>query len=129
MANRTFFDFVSTRGENVIESWLLNDIPKNARAAIEAQLGFLRTVPTFQRPAAGDMKGRECRGLIEIRVKEDRQQYRVLACYGPGRGEVTLLVGAREKDRKLEPRDACATARRRIAAIENGEGTIHERKR
>jgi hypothetical protein len=126
MAVRTFYDFINARGENVIESWLLNDIPKDARAEIEVQLFLLRNVQTLQRPAAGDMKGRECRGLIEIRVRHNRQQYRLLAYYGPQRGQVTLLIGAREKGNKLEPREACSIARRRISDIQEGRGTIRE---
>jgi hypothetical protein len=126
VAVRTFYDFVSARGENVIEAWLLNDVPKEARAEIEAQLAFLTGVQTLQRPAAGDMTGRECRGLIEIRVGWRRQQFRLLGYYGPERGQVTLLVGAREKDNKLEPRGACSIAQSRIEAIKNGTGAIRE---
>jgi hypothetical protein len=129
VAIRTFFDFVSTRGENVIDAWLRNDIPAAARAAIEVQLLFLRNVQALTRPAAGDMKGTECRGLIEIRVKENRQQYRLLAYYGPERGCVTLLIGAREKGGKLEPREACSIALGRIKAIENGTGGVREHGR
>lgn len=126
MAIRTFYDFVSARGENVIDAWLRNDIPEDARAEIEVQLTLLRDVRTLARPAAGDMKTRECRGLIEIRVKENRQQYRLLAYYGPGRAQVTLLIGAREKGGNLEPRDACSTALGRIKQIETGRGSIRE---
>ena len=126
MAVRTFYDFVSARGENVIESWLRKDIPPGARAEIEAQLLVLRSVQELTRPAAGDMKRRECRGLIEIRVDWRRQQFRLLGYYGPERSQVTLLIGAREKGDKLEPRDACSTALRRIEAIKNGTGAIHE---
>ena len=126
MAVRAFYDFVNARGENVIEAWLLNDIPREARAAIQVQLAFLQNVQQLRRPAAGDMKGRECQGLIEIRVKENRQQYRLLGYYGPGRGQVTLLIGAREKGDRLEPREACSIARGRIADIETGRGSIRE---
>jgi hypothetical protein len=122
----TFFDFVSARGENVIESWLLNDIPKEARAEIDVQLALLRNVQTLQRPAVGVMTRRECRGLIEIRVKQNRQQFRILAYYGPERRQVTLLVGAREKGNQLEPRDACGIALRRIDDIATGRGSVRE---
>lgn len=126
MAIRTFYDFMSARGENVIDAWLKNDIPKEARAEIENQLLILRTVPTLQRPDVGDMRQRECRGLIEIRVNWRKQQFRLIGYYGPERSQVTLLIGAREKGNKLEPREACPIALRRIDAIENRTGTIHE---
>ncbi len=126
VAGRTFFDFIAPRGENVIDAWLRNDIPAGARAEIEVQLLLLRAVPQLERPAAGDMKGRECRGLIEVRVRWRRQQFRLLGYYGPGRAQVTLLIGAREKDGNLEPREACAIALRRITEIEDERGTIRE---
>jgi hypothetical protein len=126
MAVRTFFDFVNSRGENVIDTWLRNEIPTEARLAIEAQLIVLQDVKTLTRPAAGDMKGQKCAGLIEVRVRENRQQYRLLGYYGPGRGQVTLLIGAREKNNKLEPREACSIAQKRIRAIEDGTGGICE---
>jgi hypothetical protein len=126
VAIRTFFDFVSARGENVIDAWLRKDIPPGARAEIEAQLLVLRAVPTLERPAAGDMKKRECRGLIEVRVDWRKQQFRLLGYYGPERAQVTLLIGAREKGGNLEPREACAIALRRIGEIESRRGTIRE---
>lgn len=126
MAIWTFLNFISARGENVIETWLLNEIPKEARAEIEVQLALLRNVQTLQRPAVGDMKSRECRNLIEIRVKQNRQQFRILAYYGPLRRQVTLLIGAREKGGQLEPREACSIALRRIDDIATGRGSVRE---
>src|SRR5687767_12679186 len=126
MPIRTFYDFVNARGENVIEAWMLHNIPPAARAEIEVQLALLRNVQTLTRPAAGFLTEGECRGLIEVRVKENRQQYRILGYHGPGRGQVTLLVGAREKDKRLEPREACSIAHSRIKALATGRGTIRE---
>lgn len=127
MAIRTFFDFVSARGENVIEAWLAA-IPWQARDEINVQLLLLRNVQNLNRPAVGHLQGSECRGLIEIRVTSERQRYRPLAYVGPEAGQVTLLVGAKEKGDKLEPKDACATAWRRIDDIRSGRGTIHEHR-
>jgi len=124
---RTFFDFVSARGENVIEAWLAT-IPWQARDEINVQLLLLRNVQNLNRPAVGHLQGPECRGLIEIRVTSKRQRYRPLAYVEPEANQVTLLVGAKEKGGKLEPKDACATAWRRIDDINSGRGTIREHK-
>ena len=123
--NRTFFDFVNARGENVIGTWL-NGIPWEAKDAIELRFSLLRNVAQLKRPQAGILSGSHCEGLIEIRVTEKGVQYRRLAFYGPGPRQVTLLVGAREKGGKFEPRNACAIAKRHIKSIESGDGTIHE---
>lgn len=127
MAIRAFFDFVSARGENMIEAWLAT-IPWKARDEINVQLLLLRNVRKLERPDAAQLKGPECRGLIEIRVTVERQRYRPLAYVGPGPGQVTLLVGAKEKGDKFEPKEACAIARRRIDEIKSGRGTIHEHR-
>lgn len=123
----TFYDFVSARGENVIEAWLAS-IPWQARDEINVQLAFLRNVRDLVRPAVGHLQGPECRGLMEIRVTSERQRYRPLAYRGPKQGQITLLVGAKEKGGKLEPRDACETAWRRIDDIESGRGSIRKHR-
>ncbi len=127
MVIRTFFDFVSARGENVIETWLA-DIPWEARDEINFQIHLLQNVTSLNRPSVGHLTGQECHGLIEVRVSCKRQRYRPLAYYGPEEGQVTLLIGAREKGGRFEPKDACAIAQRRIKSIESGRGTIHEHK-
>lgn len=128
MAIRTFFDFISARGENVIEAWL-STIPWKARDEINVQLLLLRNVQNLERPGAAKLTGPECGGLYEIRVTVERQRYRPIAYAGPGAGQVTLLVGAKEKGGKfVEPRDACAIAWRRIDDIKTGRGTVREHK-
>lgn len=127
MATRTFYHFVSARGEDVIEAWLA-DIPWQARDAINLRLKVLQNMKLLERPWADYLTEGECKGLIEIRVKVERVQYRPLAFAGPEQGQLTLLVGAREKGKKFEPRNACDTAHQRIAAIQAGRATINEHK-
>lgn len=127
MALRTFYDFVSARGENVIDAWLA-PIPWRARDEINVQLRLLRNVQNLNRPAVGHLQGTDCRGLIEIRVTSERQRYRPLAYYGPEDGQIILLVGAREKGGKFEPKDACTIAWRRVNDIKSGRGSIREHR-
>lgn len=127
MSNREFRDFVSARGENLIHTWLHSkEVSAKARAAINVQLEVLKSVRTLERPAAGFLTRGECRGLIEIRVKVDRVQYRPLAYYGPEDGQVTLLVGAREKGDEFDPPNACTTAHERIKQLQSGRATTRE---
>lgn len=127
MAIWTVFDFMSARSENVIDAWLAG-VPWKARDEINVQLNHLRNVRDLRRPDVGRLDRPECQGLIEIRVTSERQRYRPLAYKGPGEGQITLLLGAKEKGNKLEPKDACAIARRRIDDIESGRGSICEHR-
>ncbi len=56
-------------------------------------------------------------GIYEIKIKFKRVQYRPLGCYGPGRKEFTLLIGAIEKGSKLTPKDAAQKAQERCKLI------------
>lgn len=120
-----FRDFVSERGENVIHSWLHGrSFPVAARAEINDLIQLLerRDVGRFTRAdGVGDLR-RECRGLIELRVKVGGVQYRPLGYYGPGDRIVTLLAGATERDRQLTPVDVCATAIARITWVKENAG-------
>ena len=127
MAYRTFHDFISARGENVIHTWLHSKaVPKEARAEINLQIELLKNVLNLERPAVGKLHGPECQGLIEIRVKVRGVQYRPLGYYGPADGQVTLLIGAKEKGGRLEPRTACTTAHERIRQLETGRASTRE---
>ena len=127
MPIRTFYDYVSARDENVIETWL-NEIPVVAKAEIQVKLLLLRNVHHLTRPDVGFLRGGDCDGLIEIRVKAKNVQYRPLGYYGPGNAQVTLLIGAKEKGGQLEPRTACVTAQRRKGDISEGKASIREHR-
>lgn len=129
MAVRAFFDFISSaRGENVIEAWLAG-LPWQARDEINLQISLLRNVKNLSRPGVGHLQGKECSGLLEIRVAVNGQQYRPLGYYGPEPDQVTMLVGAKEKGGKfVEPRDPCEIAQRRKKEIESKGATVREHK-
>jgi hypothetical protein len=75
-------------------------------------------------PYVRTLKG-ECDGLFELRIKYKNIQYRPLGCYGPGKNQVTLLMGAIEKGGKFDPLSACKTALLRKVKIHE-TGRIHE---
>jgi len=114
-----FLDYVDDDGENQIKPWL-DSLPKAAKVKINAVLRRLEVRELLGEPEMKQLKG-ACDGLLEVRVRDSRVQYRPLGCYGPGNHEVTLLIGAVEKGNKFEPRTACAIALTRKYAIQGGE--------
>jgi hypothetical protein len=89
-------------GKNAIEEWL-QDLSGSARAAIRNRIIYLEAKPPedWVRPFFDKLGGH----IHEIRVKDtvEKVQYRLLGYFGPGRRVFTLLIGAKEKDKKLEP--------------------------
>ncbi len=98
----TFKTFRKESGKNAIEEWL-RGLSSSARAAIKTRIRYLEAIPPedWVRPSFGKLSGH----IHEIRVKDtiEKVQYRLLSCFGPGNRTFTLLIGAKEKDRKLEP--------------------------
>jgi hypothetical protein len=121
----TFRDYVDPSGENVIYTWL-HGLPKAARARINVIVQYLEATPKLGMPYAKVLTG-PCAGLIELRITAHNVQYRPLVCYGPGRREVTLLVGAIEKGGGFEPQSACEIGLARKAQIaERGRTCEHD---
>jgi hypothetical protein len=116
----SFLDFVDDRGENVIQRWLQSLPPsarKSVKAKMTARIEYLEVTPVFCPPYARDLHG-ECEGLFEIIFRVKNLQYRPLACRGPDTTrEVTLLMGAIEREERFDPPGACSTALRRKALI------------
>ena len=117
MRHWTFLDFRDVSGNSVILEWI-NGIPDvQARADIHT---LIRTLELIDRPSRRDLKRLTrgtCKGLLELRVTTHNVQYRPLGFYGPGRAQVTLLIGATERDRKFSPSNACETAKKRLAQV------------
>ncbi len=114
-------NYITSDGENVVLTWL-NGLPRPAKVKINTRIAFLETVEQLEMPDAKQLKG-NCDGLVELRVQSGNVQYRPLCCYGPKRGQVTILVGAIERGNKLVPNSACATALMRKAEIGEKERT------
>jgi hypothetical protein len=95
MDSWTFFDFFSERGENEIHRWLTWQIPKAAKAKINARIAALQGFPIFPEQYISAYNGWP--GVLELKIVSARVQYRPLGFYGPGRGQFSLLVGGVEK--------------------------------
>jgi len=115
--------FINNRGTNVIKEWL-KDLPKAAQAEIDNRLKYMQTLKTWGRPYSAKLKGSD--HIHEVRIKCQKVQYRPLGFFGPTDGVFTLLVGAREKDSKLEPKNAQKSAEERRELILTNERFIDD---
>lgn len=96
-------------------------LPHRARAKLDKIITYMEitkdwTNTKYFRPLSG------YEGIAEIRFFINNKQYRPLGCYGPKKGEFTLLVGAEEKGNRFRPLSAPETAkRRRLLVLREGE--------
>ncbi|MGA7616256.1 MAG: type II toxin-antitoxin system RelE/ParE family toxin [Thermoanaerobaculia bacterium] len=125
MKSWIFRDFISERGVNEIREWI-DSLPMKAQIKIDRRISYLQATRTFDPQYISARDG--CDDIYELRVVCAGVQYRPLGCYGPERGEFTLLVGAVEKGSRLEPKDApeIATHRRKIVMADKRRTREHE---
>ena|ERR1035437_4315172 len=104
--------FLNPRGDNVIREWLRDEkIERTQIANFQAKIdSFERGGPNLN---PGLIAGPVAKDIYKMKIKghKGHVQLRPMLCYGPfGASEVTLLVGAIEKDFKL--RASCINASR-----------------
>ena len=120
-----FFDYVSARGENEILTWL-NGLPKKAKAKINGRIatlaGYLEEWPPQYISAY-----RGVDDVYEVKIVSGGRQFRPLGCYGPGRHQFTLLIGAEEKGGKIPRSDLeVADERRKLVLDDNTRAVPHD---
>ncbi len=121
---------MSPAGNNLIQEWV-NSLSEDAELMFNALLKNIRRTENhlhwvpFRRFLQGRSKEER---ICELGFRADRRQYRVLVSFGPGRKEVTLLMGCYHKQRVYTPRDAVDEARKRSKALAEGRATRHERQ-
>lgn len=126
MALRETLDYVRADGTNVIRAWLDGFSEKSrtkVRARLDVRLDYIRTLPSIRNKYMEKLKG-EDDGIYEIKVSYRKVQYRILSCYGPNPGQITMLFPATERNDKLRPPGARRTARERSADIHIAERTV-----
>jgi hypothetical protein len=119
-----FRDFLDGRGINVIRAWTVA-LPPAAQAKLDMIILVLQATDLWPWPAQYISALRGYEGVLELRVGSCGVQYRPLGCYGPGRREFTILIGAIEKGGRLPKRD-CETAVERRALIFEDRGRTCE---
>ncbi|MCJ7546110.1 MAG: type II toxin-antitoxin system RelE/ParE family toxin [Deltaproteobacteria bacterium] len=92
--------------------------------AIDERIRFLALGNFWHRPYADKLTGYA--NIWEIRVKSENVQYRPLGCCGPGDKVFSLLVGAREINKRFDPKDAPKIAEKREKLVYQDEGYLNE---
>ena len=116
----TFLDYVDSSETNQIEAWLESLSPgtkEAVKSTLTARLTYGSEQPQLEHPHFERMKRVN---LIEVKFRKGKIVYRVFGCYGPGRAEVTLLIGATKSNNQLTPPDAIQTAQKRRDEIRSG---------
>ena len=90
-----FYDFLDSRGNNLIREWL-DSLPAKASAKIDARIAMMSAVRgVWPEQYVSALVGWP--EIFELRIVSAGAQYRPICFYGPRRGEVTLVYGAIEK--------------------------------
>jgi len=101
--------------KELIDNWLAG-LPKRVRLRIGTILAYLEAQRSWRNiPYVKKIRG--CDDVYELIFKINNIQYRPLGCYGPGKGEFTLLVGATKKGKIWVPTDAITTAEKMAKLI------------
>jgi hypothetical protein len=100
---------------DLIDEWL-SGLPSRERRRIRVILAYLEGQRTW-RNIPYIKKLTDCDDIYEIIITVNNIQYRPLGCYGPGKDEFTLLVGASKKGRVWAPKDARSTAMKKAKLI------------
>ncbi len=112
-----FCEFVTEGGRGTITEWY-KGLLVEAQRDFEDRVRYLANVPRrlWSLPYYRQLTVH----IGEIRFKANRTQYRPLGFFGPEEGQFTLLMGAREKDRKFIPKDAITQSeqRRKIVLVD-----------
>lgn len=106
-----FYDFLDSRGNNLIRRWL-DSLPEKNSAKIDARILYMRSLRPWPPQYVSALVGWD---IFELKIVSAGSQYRPLAFYGPGRGEVTLVLGAREEGKLPKRILELADGNRKIA--------------
>src|SRR5258708_16752171 len=122
MSPWTFYDFLDSRGVNLIRAWL-DSLPPKAAAKIDVRILYMRTVRTWPEQFVSALKGWP--DIFELRIVSTGAQYRPLCFYGPQQGDVTIVHGAIEKGRLPRRVLDHADGNRRIVQADPSRITPH----
>ena len=117
--NWTFKGFRDRRG-NRIQIWYDKQLPE-VHAEFDLMLKALRNRSHIEWSTMGrskDLRGKQNRGLIELRFEVNRVPYRPIGMFAGGQQTFTVLTVAMKFDFDAQ----CATARERKALVESNPG-------
>lgn len=100
------YEYIDERGKGAVESWIRRDrLQKQAIALLDQKLMLLASSGPDLAPG---LLARLGGGFLKLKVRAMGVQLRPLLCEGPiaNDTEFTILIGAVERDGKLQPHDA-----------------------
>jgi phage-related protein len=121
-----FMDYISPQGRNVIEDWYKGLLAQE-QSDFRALIRILAKTQQWQEPAFKRLRGKY-QGMGEIRFTSERKAHRVIGFVWPKPRQFTMLIGCFHKQRVYTPTNALDTALQRKKFLEQGQGSIHERK-
>ena len=111
--NRDIWEFLPDARHGVIREWLRDkNISVRDQAKLDLAVDRLRTLDfglNSTKLVAGPLKGSK---VFKLRLRCENRELRPMLCRGPLEplGDCTLLLGAIERDGKLDPADAVQRA-------------------
>lgn len=112
--------FVDENNVSDFFEWRKN-LPTKARAKMDKLITYMETTKDWTNTKYFTPLT-EYNGIGEIKFFIGNKQYRPLGCYGPEKGEFTLLIGAEEKGDRFKPINAPEKAvKRRKLVLKNGK--------
>lgn len=108
---------------NEIEKWL-DGLDPEPRQKIKTFIKRLEVIEKWDSKYFMPYTGYH--GIYEIKIKFKKVQYRPLGCFSSVRKEFVLLIGAKEKDNKLIPKNAAKRAKERCELICKDRGYIDD---
>jgi hypothetical protein len=122
-----FMDYISLRGRNVIQDWYAGLLMRE-RTDFDAFIRLLARTAEWRYPDFRWLRGKKYRGLGEIRFESEKKEHRVIGYFNLVPRQYIMLIGCFHKQRIYTPANALDTALQRKKLIEQGEGTLRERK-
>jgi hypothetical protein len=110
-----------TPKETIVSQWYEAQY-EDVKEAFETRLKFLLALPEdgWDRPAVGQLRRKECKGLFEIVISMPDVEHRPIG-YFSGKMEFTIVAFATERDGKFDPKTVCETAQRLVTEIAEGK--------
>jgi len=113
--------------ESELEKWYDRLTPKQRLKVRANRLEYLVKLPRaeWRPPYFEYMTSGPCKGLSEIKIKVERNHFRLLGFFGPDSGEFTIVSFLEKKSRTLSKQD-CETVKSRVKHVTQTTGSTHE---
>ncbi|MCH8842553.1 MAG: hypothetical protein IID61_06190 [SAR324 cluster bacterium] len=116
-------DYLDRRGRNLVRAWLMEELSEAGRFKLEQRMKTMAAIERTEWPPwASPLVG--FKGILELKLKHERVQYRPLFCYGPNQRQLTFLFGAKEIGDAFSPGDAPHRALTRKSEIERNREQV-----